>query len=227
MVFQTDERWHYDRFAELAGHCTEIIDLLESEHDDLSQKAQEAKAIESKADEVVKQVSVRLRSARRLPPGVQKSTILDIVRKIDDVIDGLEKAANRMQRFHMPLNESTSSMLSLIRESINELEGAIECLKSKSLDAEFEAHCERMKVLESQADRINRPIDEQLADEEDEAIESFGEKEGSPSYAEISDLQNILKHARRLGRVMGILEAAIDHCEDVSDLLETLKYEIE
>lgn len=227
MVLKTDEGWHYERFAELARHCHEIIELLRSKHDDLAQKAQEAKATESKADEVVKQVVVRLRSARRLPPGVQKSTVFDIIHKIDDIADELEKAADRMQRFRITPNSPINSMLNLIEESINELSGAIDCLKNKNLGTQFEAHCERMKVLESEADRVNRPADEDLADEEDEAIDSFGKKEGTPSYAEIAELENTLQHARRLGRIMGILEAAVDYCEDVSDLLETLKYEIE
>lgn len=223
---KTDEKWHYSQFTQLLDLCNNLIDLLCNKNLSLDEKAESAKKIETAADSIVESVKNRLRDRKRFTGGTDEKVLLrKLALKIDDIADELEKAANRMKSYKVSLDEEGKKMLSLLAEAVEEAKLAFSCLgqKRKNFD-KLEEHCERIKELESEADIVHRPAIEEITAGKDMAIKKALE---DPSNLDAVVLIQKIDIANRRQEIIGIFESAFDQAQDVANLIEELRYEIE
>lgn len=217
---RTDEKWHYTQFSALLEYCEQLIALLHME--DAEERAKTAKGIEHKADSIVAGVVDRLRSTRRVP--FEKRTVFNLAHNIDNVIDELEKAADRMKSYGVPLGEPGEEMLALLSKAVEEAKKAIFCLANKKLD-KLAGHCLRIKTLESEADVVHRDAVAEISREKDRGIEkAFSNPEDTGA---IVALIREVELRNRSHEIIEILESAFDQAQDVADFIEELRYALE
>lgn len=223
---RTDEKWYYTKFSVLLNHCKEILDLLCAQSIDPVEKAVVAKRVEDEADSVMAEIVERLRSVRRLP--FERGTVFNLAHNIDNVIDELEKAADRMKSYKVQLDEAGQNMLALLAEAIKEAKKAVSCLGKKQF-SQLEGHCLRIKILESEADKIHRDAIETITRQKDALINQinfFGKRAIAVCF-EIQRTMRQIEDLNRLQEIIEILESAFDQAQDVADLMEELRYELE
>lgn len=224
---KTDEKWHYARFTELLVYCDNLIKLLFLEGLSPDKKAESAKEIETAADSIMENIVERLRSAKRLP--FEKQLVFNLAHNIDNIIDELEKAANRMKSYRVPLGEPGKKMLSLLTEAVEEAKLAVSYfgLGKKNFD-QLGEHCVRIKKLESEADTVYRSTIAEISDQKNKAIDMLrASDDHQEPKAAIATLFQKIEYLNRSQEIIGILESAFDQAQDVANLIETLRYEIE
>jgi uncharacterized protein Yka (UPF0111/DUF47 family) len=163
--------------------------------------------LEDEADSVVHQIVQEL-IYDHSREGEEKADIRYFAHNLDNVVDGIEKAVNRLTFTHRQpktLPEPVGEFSAVILEASREISRAVSCLRNLSAEEKtLEACCIKINELENEADDINRkwlrilmttPIKEP-----DELLERMVLKE-----------------------VVDILEDTMDQCEDVANILDTFR----
>jgi hypothetical protein len=204
------EKKFFSLFENLAGKAVEAADLLEelkANYSTLSQISQELNTLEDDADSVVHQIVQEL-IYDHSREGEEKEDIRYFAHNLDNVIDGIEKAVNRLRfirRQPKTLPEPVGEFSAVILEASREIRKAVSCLRNLSADEKtLEACCIRINELENEADNINRKWLKILmttpVKEPDELLERVVLKE-----------------------VVDTLEDTMDQCEDVANVLDTFR----
>lgn len=204
------EKKFFSLFENLAGKAVEAAELLVELKEDspkLSQISQELNMLEDEADSVVHQIVQEL-IYDHSREGEEKVDIRYFAHNLDNVVDGVEKAVNRLTFTHRQpktLPEPVCEFSAVILEASREISRAVGCLRNLSAEEKtLEACCIRINELENEADKINRrwlrilmttPIKEP-----DELLERMVLKE-----------------------VVDILEDTMDQCEDVANILDAFR----
>jgi uncharacterized protein Yka (UPF0111/DUF47 family) len=197
----------FENLAEKAVEATELLEELKTNYSALSQISQELNTLEDEADSVVHQIVQEL-IYDHSREGEEKEDIRYFVHNLDNVVDGVEKAVNRLTFIQKPpkaLPEPVSEFSTVIVEASQEIRKAVCCLRNLSVEeTTLEACCIRINELENEADNINRKWLRILMTtplkEPDELLERMVLKE-----------------------VVDILEDTMDHCEDVANVLDTFR----
>jgi uncharacterized protein Yka (UPF0111/DUF47 family) len=204
------EKKFFSLFENLAGKAEEAAELLvelKEDYSTLSQISQVLNALEDEADSVVHQIVQEL-IYDHSREGEEKADIRYFAHNLDNVVDGIEKAVNRLtftQRQPKTLPESVGEFSAVILEASREISRAVSCLRNLSAEEKtLEACCIRINELENEADNINRKWLRVLMTpplkEPDEFLERMVLKE-----------------------VVDILEDTMDQCEDVANILDTFR----
>lgn len=148
--------------------------------------------LERQADQINREVYEKLRKTFITPFDPEDIHLLSS--KLEDAIDGTEEAAQRIVAY-MPKHTSPgmASLCKLLLEVTDELEKALEALKT---GGDVQPHCERIRVLEEDADRAMQAGLIDLFTREKDPIEVIKAKD-----------------------VIDLLESTIDLCDDVGDIL--------
>lgn len=151
--------------------------------------------LEQRGDEIIHEVFKRLNQTFITP--LDPEDIHSLGSHMDDVLDGIEDASHKLVDYKL-LNvpPEVIEMCQIILECSQSMEKAIEALNG---DRKVLDHCIEINRLEEQADNLVR-----------RAITRLFEYEKDPI--------TLIKHKE----IMEILEAAVDACEDVSNVLETV-----
>ena len=161
----------------------------------LAGAATEINVLEHKGDEVIHEIFTRLNQTFITP--IDPEDIHNISSALDDVLDGIEDTAHRMVAYHV--NPMPASMVQL-SESVatcgKALKKAFEALEKGGSVME---HCIEINRLENEADLIGRSAVADLFDHEKDPITLI-----------------------KLKEVYDFLEATIDSCEDVADVLQNV-----
>ena len=161
----------------------------------MTSAANEIRDFEHKGDEVIHEIFTKLGQTFITP--IDPEDIHNISSALDDVLDGIEDTAHRLVSYK--INPIPSPMIRL---------GEIIWSCSKSLVAAFQAlekdgpimeHCIEINRLENEADGIGRS-----------AVAELFENETNPI--------TLIK----LKEVYDFIEATVDSCEDVADVLQNV-----
>jgi uncharacterized protein len=134
---------------------------------------------------------------------LDRDEILGLVSKMDDVIDHIEAAAHRLLLFE--IKEVPAKMIQLCEVLIKteeEVEGVVKLLRKIKVEDVLK-HCLEINSLENEGDRLNR----------DGIAELF--------HTYTNDPLMVIK----LKEIYEILEMAIDRCEDVANIAESIVLE--
>ena len=186
-----------DKAVEIVAAFRALLDHL----DDAERHVQAVKDLEHAADEVLHRVLAELHQSFITP--LDRNEISTISKRLDDVIDLVEGAAQRM--YHYELREATpplrqlvdilTQQVALVREAVNGLSDLRHPGRLREVLVEI-------NTLENAADDILRPTIGALFREEE-------------------DPRRILKWKE----VYEHVEKATDRCEDVADNIENILLE--
>ena len=161
----------------------------------LASAAHQIRAIEEQADTVIHEIFTRLNSSIITP--LDPEDIHSLAAHLDDVIDGMEDSVHRMLAYRIdPLPSTVLELCRIIQSCANTLQQAFAALaKGKPLLS----HCIEINRLEEAADQLGR-----------NAVSDLFQNETDPI--------RIMK----LKEIYEFLEATMDHCEDVADVLQNV-----
>ncbi|MGC8833963.1 MAG: DUF47 domain-containing protein [Armatimonadota bacterium] len=201
MNLVTKEKKFYSLLDEAAAKMVEaakaLLGMLE-DYTDAPQKAAEIRRIEHQGDVIVHEISKRL-SASYVTP-LDREDIHELAVGLDDVIDCIEATSDRMvlYKIESPTPEAVE-LARLVVEACTEVASGVAELADLSETEKMRNYCVRIHELENQGDELLRQALAKLFEGELSALDVI-------KWKEIYDM----------------LEAAIDKCRDVADVLETV-----
>ncbi|HKW97921.1 MAG TPA: DUF47 family protein [Bryobacteraceae bacterium] len=161
----------------------------------LAEVAKEIKKLEHQGDEIIHETFTRLNSTFITP--LDPEDIHSLSTRLDDVLDGIEDAVHRMVAYRVnPIPPGMVQLSEMIYQCSRTIKKAFEALDKKK---EVLEHCIEINRLENEADHLVRGLVTDLFDNETNPIALIKVKE-----------------------IYEFLEATMDHCEDVADVLQNV-----
>lgn len=192
-----DEKF-FDLFNELAlrlTRCARLLNELFSQPHRLEELSTSIKTIEHEADQLTYQVIARIDTSFVTP--LDREDIYMLASRLDDVIDLLDGTARRVSMFRLTEVRDPAKRLSdVLMRAAEAIQNAVSEMKKPKIVAQ---HSRAIKVLEEEGDAIYA-----------EAV--AGLFEGKPDPIEVIKWKE----------VYDTLEGAIDQCEDVANVLESI-----
>jgi len=197
-----------------------FFDLFEAQTEKLSQASSLLKQLQENPQEI-KEVSLKLRELEKeadnvgyqIVDGLHRSFItpidrsdIDILRQnLDDIMDGIEKAINRMFIYDIPFSlDPIGKYFVIIEEEISEIkQGVKEVRNLRRFSQDLREGCRKINILENKGDLVNR-----------EALKVLMH----PKEMSFSVVLDIVKRKE----IYDIFEGVVDHCEDVGNVLESI-----
>jgi len=171
-----------------------FVSMLEH-YTGVPEQVQTIKAIEHNGDEITHQIFRKLNQTFITP--FDREDIHELCSTMDDVIDLIDAAASRFVLYRVSeVRHGTLELCKVLAAATVELREAIHAMESpdKALHRIIE-----INRLENESDRICRTLIAQLFEEEKNSVEIIKWKE-----------------------IFEVMETAVDKCEDVSNVIESV-----
>ena len=207
-VFLPHDKKFFEFFEALAGKAVDAAGLLvelSNDYSKLEEVSTRLGILEEEADSIVHAIIEEL-FFDHTRVTEEKGDIRYFAHNLDNVIDGIEKAVNRLTFTQAPTPpEPVVEFAPVIMEASEEICAAVRCLRDmRCEEGSLEAHCIRINELENEADEINRRWLRKLMT--------------TPTKSSDDVLERLL-----LKEIVAILEDTMDQCEDVANILETFR----
>ncbi len=192
-----EERF-YDLFVEDAANVVAGARLLEAmlrSYDDLERRTSELRDAEHRGDEISHDIGHRLEATFVTP--FDREDIYGLISGLDDVLDLIEETGDTFVLYRIPApTPAAIELCSLIVRQCEQLHEALSHLRGFSgLDTYWiEVH-----RLENEGDRVSRAAIAGLFDDTRDPIDVI-----------------------KWRKMYGLLEATIDKCEDVANVIERI-----
>lgn len=185
----------FNDVARILCQCADLVAQIFKEPGRLDELATQVKDLEHQADEITHNVIVRIDRSFVTP--LDREDIHLLTSRLDDVIDLLDGTVRRAQMFHVTEAPPHAARLAdVLKRAANLIETAVRNMKKPKLMLD---HTAQMKALEEEGDAIY--------------AEAVGELfRGTP------DALHVIKWKEMYDK----LEEAIDQCDDVSNVLESI-----
>ena len=195
-----DERF-FDMFAELAQRITTSVKLLHelfSQPDRVAHFEKAIKDVEHEADELVHQVNVRIDSSFVTP--LDREDIHLLATRLDNVVDLIDGTARRAAMFRVTDTKQHALQLTdVLVRAAGAIEKSVRDIRDPQAVAEYGRE---IKKLEEEGDSIYH-----------EAVGAlFDGNGGRPDPLEVMKWKELYDK----------MEEALDECEDVSNVLESI-----
>ena len=170
-----------------------LLDGVRAGNARLAGVATEINVLENKGDEVIHEIFTRLNQTFITP--IDPEDIHNLSAALDNVIDGMEDTVHRLVSYRIkPIPPTMVQLSEIIASCAKALKAAFEALEKGGSVMD---HCIEVNRLENEGDLIGRS-----------AVVELFEKEKDPI--------TLIK----LKEVYDFIEATIDSCEDVADVLQ-------
>jgi predicted phosphate transport protein (TIGR00153 family) len=187
----------FDLFEQQSEHIIKAAQLLRellNNFADARAKAHAIKEVEHQGDQVTHEVVKRLNTTFITP--IDREDIHDLATRLDDVLDYIEAAAERLVVYRIKEPTSPSrAMAEVIVHQTHAMDRAIRCLRT--MDPGFHEHAVEVNRLENSADHLLR-----------ESLAALFEEQGDP--IEVIKWKEIYE----------TMETVTDRCEDVANVIE-------
>jgi len=163
--------------------------------------------LEREADELVRRITDDIEKTFVLP--LDKEDIADLTESLDDVVDNLEEAVNRLNIYNISKgNDALGDFSELIKQAAVQIHEGILMIKERRIASDDFASCGKMlHDLESQGDKLHRKVLENLM-------------AGRFSFLiNGNDCLSILKWKE----IFQTLEDTLDKCDDIGKLFARLR----
>ncbi len=172
-----------------------LLDGVRSGPSRLTAAATEISVLEHRGDELIHEIFTRLNQTFITP--IDPEDIHNVSSALDDVLDGLEDTSHRLVSYHIdPIPADMLTLAEIVSACGAALRKAFLALEK---DGPILDHCIEINRLENEADRIGRSAVADLFNNEKDPIRVI-----------------------KLKEVYDFIEAAIDSCEDVADVLQNV-----
>lgn len=196
-LFAKDDSF-FDSFRVLAGHIGEAARLLRSLLEnpvDSARISPQIKKVETDGDAIVVQINQRIDTSFVTP--LDREDIHLLAKRLDNVIDLINGASRRVAMFRVKVPRADGvAMADVIVRAAVEIQQSVGDVTKRQRMLE---HGRAMKVLEEEGDALYAQAVGALFEHDEPAIEVLKWKE-----------------------IYDALEHAIDECEDVSNVLESI-----
>jgi predicted phosphate transport protein (TIGR00153 family) len=186
----------FSRHAALAVRGAEMLEELLAKPEDAEAQATRIRAVEHEADEVCQRTIELLHSSFVTP--IERGDIHDLASRLDDILDLIEETARCVWLYDV--TSSRPEAIEMARHLVEATRGTkalVDALSRHPTPERTQELSRAVKQVEKQNDRLLRSATARLFHDEQDAKTLIKWKE---IYAQ--------------------LEAAIDRCEDVANLIE-------
>ena len=194
----------FDLFEEHADRTREAASLLAAtvrDGGDPEKGAELVKLAEHAGDEITHAVIERLHQTFITP--IDRGDIHRLISRMDDVLDLIEASAERIWLYDIHSMETDARELAdVLEKSVVEMGAAIRGLRDLRDRPRLLAHCTEINRLENVGDQLLRRAVARLFREHTDAI-----------------------HVLKWKEIYDYLENAIDRCEDVANVIESVALE--
>jgi uncharacterized protein len=188
----------FEMFTALADNAHQGAQILLEmfQRDDGAEKyAERIKDIEHAGDNLTHTLLTRLNQTFVTP--FDREDIQALSSRIDDVLDLIDAAASRIVTYKINrIRPGVADLVQILYETTRQVVVVVGALKKH--DAVLEK-CIEIKRLENESDRLSRILIARLFDEEKDPVQIIKWKE-----------------------IIEVIEAAVDKCEDVANVIETV-----
>jgi predicted phosphate transport protein (TIGR00153 family) len=175
--------------------CRAFLDMVEHPID-LEARAERVKQIEHECDEITHAVVEGLHRTFITP--IDRNDIHRLITKMDDIMDMVEAAADRLALYDLPkMTQEVGDLARCLVSSAEHVLGAVSSIRDLGKPNGILQHCIEINRLENVADSILRGALVRLFREETDPIAIIKWKE-----------------------IYETLESATDRCEDVANVIE-------
>jgi uncharacterized protein len=192
------EEGFFDLFrkqAENINNGAEVFLKMLLHYTGVPEQVQNIKAIEHAGDEITHQ-TFRMLNKTFITP-FDREDIHELVSTMDDVIDLIDAAASRFALYRVEtLRVGTLDLARVLVSATKELSAAIHAIEKPDTAMK---HCIEINRYENESDRICRTLIAQLFDEEKDPVQIIKWKE-----------------------IFEVIETAVDKCEDVANVIESI-----
>jgi len=194
----TKEDSFFLMFVELAENINAgakaMLALLEN-FTNVGVQVEVIKGLEHKGDTITHNLITRLNQTFITP--FDREDIHELSSKIDDVLDLTDAAASRLVTYNVDrVRPGVPELAKILVAATEEVVKSVKVLEKQDHILE---HCIEINRLENEGDRVSRALIAQLFDEENDPVQIIKWKE-----------------------IIEVLETAIDKCEDVANVLESV-----
>lgn len=187
----------FEKQATTVDQAAQSLLRLMTDYHDVEETAYKIKTMEHDADEIAHTILKKLNTTFVTP--LDREDIHALVSAMDDILDYIENAADRMALYEIAEpTEEAIKLVSILAEASALVTKAIFRLRDIKHPSVIREACVEINRLENQGDQVNRMAIAKLFQMHDNPIEAL-------KWREIFD------H----------IETAIDKCEDVADILES------
>jgi len=199
--FLPKESHFFTLFQQHADTIVEGIDLFDFLLKNYSQRdklAVQLKKIENRADNIAHEIFELLNRVFVTP--FDREDIRELTNHMDDIIDMVEKAGMRMDIYNIPAPpDAAQEQIEILKKAFSKLSIAIGMLSDLKQKDEILKICVDVNSIENQGDVILRRALKILFENPSDPFLLMKEKE-----------------------IYELLEAAIDRCEDLANVIETI-----
>jgi hypothetical protein len=191
----------FSRHAALGVEGALLVQALVDDPTDAEEKAKRIRRVEHVADDVCQETLEMVHRSFVTP--FERSHIYEITSRLDDVLDNLEEAAQRIWLYEIErATPEGKEMASHLVSATRALQAAVDGLGARRDPDQVRAHCSQVKHFENENDRLLRRATARLFKEED-------------------DPKTLIKWKE----IYQDFEEAIDRCEDVANVIEAVLLE--
>ena len=188
----------YEMFVSLADNAHQgskvLLELLQKD-DGAEKYAERIKDLEHAGDDLTHTVRTRLNSTFITP--FDREDIHLLCSRVDDVLDLIDSAASRMVTYRVArVRAGVADLAAILEKATEQVAAAVRALGKKD---HILSYCIEIKRLENEGDRHSRALIARLFDEETDPVQIIKWKE-----------------------IIEVIETAVDKCEDVANVLETV-----
>jgi predicted phosphate transport protein (TIGR00153 family) len=159
------------------------------------EQVQRVKALEHAGDEITHQIFRKLNQTFITP--FDREDMYQLCSTLDDVIDLIDAAASRFVLYRVSvIRAGTIELAKVLAAATVELKSAVHAMESPDRALQ---HVIEINRLENESDRICRTLIAQLFEEEKDPVQIIKWKE-----------------------IFEVIETAVDKCEDVSNVIESV-----
>lgn len=192
------EESFFQMFNELAENidagAKAMVELLEN-FTNVQVQVELIKSLEHKGDSLTHAMMKRLDQTFITP--IDREDIHELSSKIDDVLDLTDAAASRLVTYRVEsIRPGVADLAKVLQQATAVVVTAVKVLEKQKFILE---HCIEIHRLENEGDRLSRALIAQLFEEEKDPVQIIKWKE-----------------------IIEVLETAIDKCEDVANVLESV-----
>jgi uncharacterized protein len=188
----------FEMFIALADNChqgSQVLMEMFQKDDGAEKYAERIKDIEHTGDNLTHTLLTRLNQTFVTP--FDREDIQALSSRIDDVLDLIDAAASRIVTYKIPhIRPGVADLSQILYETTRQVVVVVGALNKH--DAVLEK-CIEINRLENEADRLSRILIARLFDEEKDPVQIIKWKE-----------------------IIEVIEAAVDKCEDVANVIETV-----
>lgn len=188
----------YDLFVKQAVNIqagsSALVEML-AHYTGVPEQASSIKAIEHAGDEITHNIFTKLNQSFVTP--FDREDIHELCSKLDDVLDLIDAGASRFVLYRVDsVRSGTIELAKILQDTTKEVGAAIHALNKPD---HVLKHCIEINRLENESDRLCRTLIAQLFDEEKDSVQIIKWKE-----------------------IFEVIETAVDKCEDVANVIETI-----